>query len=206
MQPAPSAKTDPDPTSWPYVVLDEICARVDADASDARLIKFTNNAVLALPSSRLVVRIDGSTAVGRSARKVVEIAGGWRPTTCQPSDSPRTCPSPFTSMGMPSCIWHLIPDTGRCPTGRDIGDILRRFHSLPGAPENLPSWSTLGLIRSRLETSDVLTHDEHAFLTSTTDAIAADLERATAVTRQRGNLCEKGITHLTCENPNCSPR
>lgn len=52
--------TSADQTAWPDRVLAEVCARVGADASEARLIKFTNNAVFARPSSELVVRIAGS--------------------------------------------------------------------------------------------------------------------------------------------------
>lgn len=171
-----SANTEPDPTSWPRAVLDEICAKVDADASGARLLKFTNNAVFALPSSRLVVRIAGSAAVGQSAHKVVEVAR-WLESHDMPTVRLATdLPQPIQVQGHAVSIWQLVHDTGRSATGRDIGHILRRFHSLPDPPPDLPSWSTLGLIRSRLETTGVLTKNEHAFLSDTADNIAANLE------------------------------
>lgn len=176
VQPTPTSGSTPDPNSWPYLVLAGTCARIDADASDARLIKFTNNAVFALPHSRIVVRIAGSTAVGQSARKVVDVAR-WLEAHDMPTVRLSTrLAQPLEVDGHAVTVWELVPDTGRPATGSDIGRILRRFHSLPGAPDDLPRWGTLDLIRSRLESTNLLTNDEHAFLTEAADAVTADLE------------------------------
>ncbi|MFE6645064.1 phosphotransferase [Nocardioides sp. NPDC057772] len=176
LQPTPTPGSTPNRDSWPYVVLAETCARIGADASHARLIKFTNNAVFALPNSRLAVRIAGSSAVGQSARKIVDVAR-WLEAHDMPTVRLATrLAQPLDIDGHAVSIWELVPDTGRPPTGRDIGHILHRFHSLPDAPDDLPPWSTLSLIRSRLETTNVLTKDELAFLAETADAIAIDLE------------------------------
>lgn len=177
VHPKSSTRSAPDPGSWPYVVLDKVCAQVDANASQARLIKFTNNAVFALPNSHLVVRIAGSAAVGRSAGKVVDVAR-WLESHEMPTVRLAThLPQPLDVDGHAVSLWELVPDTGRPATGRDIGHTLRRFHSLPDAPDHLPPWNTLGLIRSRLETTDVLTNAEHTFLMDAADAITADLEK-----------------------------
>lgn len=171
-----STTTSEDKSAWPYRVLAEVCVRVGADDSGARLIKFTNNAVFALPHSGLVVRIAGSPSVGRSATKVVSVAR-WLATHEMPTVRLATdLPQPLQIDGHAVSLWELVPDTGAEPTGHDLGRILRRFHDLSDAPKDLPAWNTLGLIRSRLDTTDALTRDERRFLEETADAVASDLE------------------------------
>lgn len=161
--------------AWPYRVLAEVCARIGADATEATLIKFTNNAVFALPSSAVVVRIAGSPAVARSARKVVDVAM-WLASRDMPTVRLATdLPQPLDVNGHLVSLWKLVPDTGDQPTGHDLGIILRRFHALSDAPPDLPAWDTLGAIRRRLEVAETLTREEHAFLTETADAIGSDL-------------------------------
>ncbi|EGD42817.1 aminoglycoside phosphotransferase [Nocardioidaceae bacterium Broad-1] len=175
MHPKSPTYSAPDPGLWPYLILDKVCAQVDADASQARLIKLTNNAVFALPNSHLVVRIAGSAAVGRSAGKVVDVAR-WLEHHDMPTVRLATdVPQPLDIEGHAVSLWELVSDTGRSATARDIGHILRLFHSLNDAPD-LPPWNTLGLIRSRLESADVLSSAEHGFLVETADSIAADLD------------------------------
>lgn len=165
-----------DHTAWPYRVLAEVCTRVGADASEARLIKFTNNAVFALPSSELVVRIAGSPAVARSANKVVDV-GRWLATHEMPTVRLATnLPQPLDIDGHAVSLWKLVPGAGEQPTGYDLGRILRRFHGLSDAPSDLPAWNTLGAVRSRLEAAEALTRDEHAFLSEAADAVASDLD------------------------------
>lgn len=166
-----------DPTAWPSTVLSEICHLVNADAAEAELIKFTNNAVYALPSSGLVVRISGSETVARSVHKVVDVAR-WLAAHDMPTVRLATkVTQPVKVEGHTATIWELVPTSDRTVTGHDLGGILRRFHALTEPPPSLPPWNTLGAIRSRLEHAGVLTSDEHAFLTDTAAATEEELAR-----------------------------
>lgn len=175
MPPSTPPSITPEPKSWPYEVLAEICSRIGADAAEARLIKFTNNAVFTLPSSQLVVRIAGSPTIARSAVKVVHVAN-WLATNDMPTVRLATdLPQPVDIAGHRASIWDLVSGGGRQANGYDIGRILRRFHALAEPPPDLPPWNTLGAIRSRVESTEVLTRDERAFLTNTADQVATDL-------------------------------
>lgn len=171
----PIGAGSPTHVPWPYAVLAEVCELVGADAVTARLIKFTNNAVFALPKASLVVRIAGSSTVAASARKVVDVAR-WLASHDMPSVRPATdLTQPIDVSGHAVTLWELVPNQGTAPTGTDLGRIARRFHELDQAPR-LPAWSTLDAVQSRLATAEVLTAAEHAFLSETVDEIACELD------------------------------
>ena len=162
--------------AWPYQVLAKASAHVGADPTEARLIKFTNNAAFALPASGLVVRISGSSPVAHRARTVVAVARWLAEHEMPTIRLATTLPQPLDIDGHAVTFWKLVPDTGPQPTGHDLGRILRRFHALPDTSADLPAWNTLGMIRVRIGAADFLAPDERVFLTKTADAIASDLD------------------------------
>lgn len=167
------------------LVLAEVCARVGAEVTEARLIKFTNNAAFALPSSGLVVRISGSSPVAHRARTVVAVARWLAEHEMPTIRLATTLPQPLDIDGHAVTFWKLVPDTGPQPTGHDLGRILRRFHALPDTSADLPAWNTLGMIRVRIGAADFLAPDERVYLTKTADAIASDLDDVDYVVRVR---------------------
>lgn len=177
MATTPTATTlSADQTGWPYRVLVEVCARIGADVTEARLIKFTINAAFALPGSGLVVRIAGSPQVARSAPKVVKVAR-WLADHQMPSVRLATdLPQPLEVDGHAATVWKLVPDTGVQVNGHDLGRILRQFHALPYTPIGLPAWNPLGYVHARVDAAEGLTRDERAFLSETADAVASDLD------------------------------
>lgn len=171
LRPAPT-----DENAWTYEILARVCDRVGADVSGARLIKFTNNAVFALPNSGLVVRIAGSAVTAGRATKVVGVAR-WLAEHGMPTVRLATgLPQPLKIEGYAVSLWEMVPETETVPTGHDLGRILLRFHSLPAPAMELPAWETLAVIRSRIAAGETLTEDERAFLVDAVDAVAADVE------------------------------
>jgi thiamine kinase-like enzyme len=165
--------------SWPQTVLADICKRVGLDPSGARLIKFTNNAVFSLTTAPVVVRIPGSSPVGDRVEKIVAVAR-WLADNDMPSvrliDE---ITQPVICGGHKVTLWHLVPSAECAPNGRDLGRILRRFHSLPSPPFELPAWRPVAGIRQRIESEDLLSLDDHTFLERKCDELEAALEKVT---------------------------
>ncbi|MBE1875734.1 phosphotransferase enzyme family protein [Myceligenerans pegani] len=171
----PTTEHIPGDTDWPYAVLAATCERIGASPEDARLIKFTNNAVFALARDPFVVRIAGSSAIEKRVNKVVSVAN-WLARHDMPTVRlVEGIEQPMTVDGRLVTVWHKVADVGPQPTGHDLGRIAKRFHALPDAPGSLPKWDQLHSTRTRLATQDVLTGDEHDFLAQTADELEAEL-------------------------------
>jgi aminoglycoside phosphotransferase (APT) family kinase protein len=164
-----------DDIGWPYEVLASTCEYIGASPAEARLIKFTNNAVFALPRDPYVIRIAGSDAIASRAAKVVAVAE-WLAKHDMPTVRLlEGIAQPLAVEGHAVTVWHQVSDIGPRPTGHDLGRIARRFHALPDAPDGLPVWDQLGTVRTRLAAQDVLTDDEREYLAGVTDELEADL-------------------------------
>lgn len=162
-------------SDWPHRVLNLACKQVGLDASGARLIKFTNNAVFELQAAPAVVRIAGSASIGERAHKVVAVAG-WLAEHQMPAvrlleglDQPLSVASHQVT------FWHRVSQTPDTPSGHDLGRILRQFHTLPSPPFDLPRWEPLKGIRSRIDVETFLPTEDHAFLESKCDELEAAL-------------------------------
>lgn len=154
------------PRRAPAVLLDEVYAHDDAGASQARLITFTNSAAFALPNSRLEVSIAGSVrprSVGARARLSTSPAGWRAPCAGRPARHP-----PYAA---PRCRRACRQPMGARAGCRSLRAWPRHSAHPSPVPLSSPSsttcpWDTLGLIRSRLETTDVLASADHAFFRS----------------------------------------
>lgn len=142
-----------------------ICDQVGLEPAGARLIKFTNNAVLDLPHESVVVRISGSQTVRDRVSKVITVAE-WLAEHRMPAVRlfPRIS-QPVEAYGHLATLWLRVPTTGRAPTGADLGRILRRYHSLPPPSKTpLPRWRPLAPIRQRIAETDGLPQHDVTFL------------------------------------------
>ena len=130
------------------VVLTDVCRRVGLDADGARLIKFTNSAVFELRCAPVVVRIAGSQTMRDRVGKVISVAR-W----LAEHDIPAVrlwgdVPQPIQVGKHVATLWYRIPATGAAPTGADLGQILRQYHSLPATTVSLPPWQPLSICDS----------------------------------------------------------
>jgi hypothetical protein len=116
-------------------VLAEVCRRIGAPASAARLLHLHGNAVYGLPAQGLVVRISGSQAalarITGSLKVTAWLAGnGFRCTVPAPVPG-----QPFTVNGKVASAWQYIPEAADPPpSAADLARLLRDLHSRPLPP------------------------------------------------------------------------
>jgi hypothetical protein len=121
-------------------------------AAGARLLKFTNNAVVLLPAAGAVVRIAGSGPVRRRVPTVVA-AARWLESLDLPAVRLHPgVPQPLRVAGHLVTVWRAVPQGGAEPTSADLARILRRLHAAPDLPPGpgLPHWDLLAFVRRRL--------------------------------------------------------
>lgn len=169
----------PAAVDWADRMLRAACTAVDLEPSGAELIKFTNNAVYALRSTAVVVRIPGSAAVNERVSKVVTVAR-WLAEHDMPSVRLiEDLPQPVRIGDRYVTFWHRVANcsTARPPDGDDLARLLRQFHELPPPPAALPQWAPLTPIRQRIEADNgVLSTDERDFLRFRCDEISSLLD------------------------------
>jgi Phosphotransferase enzyme family len=158
-------------------VLAAIGERAGLDVREARLIKFTNNAVFRLTQVPAVIRIAGSATMRHRVPKVVQV-GRW----LADEDVPAVrllpgVPQPLEVDGHLATLWQEVPTVGPKPTGSDLADILRQWHALAPPPFELPAWRPFEEIRGRLSEPEGLDAGDLAFLLDRCDAIEAELDR-----------------------------
>ncbi|MEU2031986.1 phosphotransferase enzyme family protein [Nocardia amamiensis] len=153
-------------TDWAARVLRDACAEVGLDASRARLIKFTNNAVWALDSVPVIVRIPGSSAVRKRVPKIIAVARWLAEHDMSSVRLVEELPQPLRVGRNEITFWHLVASPGAAtpPDGHDLGRILRQYHSLPAPSFDLPQWRPLAAVRQRINEQDVLTAGDRQFL------------------------------------------
>ncbi|MFR9769328.1 phosphotransferase [Nocardia sp. SC052] len=163
--------------SWADTVLRASCAATGLDPAGARLIKFTNNAVYALKSDPIVVRIAGSIAVRNLVPKIVATAR-WLTSNDMPTvELAEEYPQPLQLDETAVTFWRRIDGCVQQtqPDGRDLGRILRRFHNLAAPDFELPQWNTLSSVRRRIQDEDVLADNDHEFLVAVCDELEQEL-------------------------------
>lgn len=142
------------------------------------MLRFTNNAVYALSSAPVVVRIIGSHALRHRAYKVVALA---RHFARHGVPAVRLYPGvrqPVLVDGHLATVWQWVPPTGPRPGPRDLARLLRQVHALP-LPADLPAWSPLDDVRSRLVDAEELDPADLRFLLDRCDEVAGALKQLT---------------------------
>ncbi|WP_204846109.1 aminoglycoside phosphotransferase family protein [Saccharothrix algeriensis] len=145
-------------------VLERLCAPLGLTHRGARLVKFTSNAVFDLPADRVVVRIVGSMALGHRAEKVVRVARWLADHEVPAVRLVERFPQPLAVGGHLATVWHTVDSGGPPVDGRDLGLLLRRLHSLPPPPFELPRWSPLDDVRRRIADAEELSTSDREFL------------------------------------------
>jgi hypothetical protein len=156
-------------------VLAVIGERAGLDVRDARLIKFTNNAVFRMTHTPVVVRIAGSATMRSRIPKVVQVAQWLAEEDVPAVRLLSRVPQPLEAQGHLATLWQEVPSVGPKPTGSDLADILRCFHTLRSPSPALPAWRPFEEIRGRLSEPEGLDPGDLAFLLDRCDVIEAEL-------------------------------
>ena len=149
-------------------------------AADATLLRLTNNAVFALPTAGVVIRIARTTLLQARVDKTVRLARWFKDV-----DAPtiRLAPpheQPISVNGLLATVWHYLPSKGPLLTPADLGFVLRQFHALGTPLFNLPQWDPIADARLRLSDAEALSSRDHDLLVAWCDALQpriADLQR-----------------------------
>jgi len=149
---------------WHWSMFADVCAIAGLNPAGARLIKFTNNAVFELADEPVVVRIPGSKTVQDRVEKVIAVAR-WLAEHDMPSVRLlNDMDQPVRVGDRKATLWQRVSGEGSTPTGRDLGRILRRYHSLPGPRFSLPPWRPMAAIRQRIMEAERLSSTDRTFL------------------------------------------
>ncbi|MEU8260435.1 aminoglycoside phosphotransferase family protein [Micromonospora sp. NPDC048999] len=171
----------------------QVAEQLGVRADGAQLLRFTNNAVFALPSAGIVIRLARSHRLADRAYKVVEL-GRWFKQVNAPTI--RLAPDvaqPVQAGGFLASIWKHIPPTAPNPTVKDLGSVLRKFHSLGPLPMPLPTWDPIGDARSRIVDAEGLSDEDRRFLLDWCDRLDAPVA---AIRRRAGSGLVHGDAHV----------
>lgn len=157
-----------------HLVLASVQAATGIDVTGAQLMKFTNNAVFALPGTGVVVRIAASTTMADRVDKVIRIAH-WLEAGKVPAVRLLDLDQPLDIDGLKVTLWQEVPGGGRTPTGADLGKILQRWHTLAPPTGGLPHWAPMAEIRSRLTEPDGVDEADLAYLRDECDRLEEQL-------------------------------
>lgn len=174
-------------------VLAQVCAAAGLDPSEARLVRFSANAVFRLPGQGAVVRIAGSLALRHRVGKVVAVAD-WLAEHGIPAV--RLLPGvrqPVRVGEYLATVWQEVPPGGHRPTGRDLARLLRRLHTLPAPAFPLPDWQPLDDVQRRLTDSEGLPDPDREFLERRCAELA---ERLAGLAFPHGRCVVHGDAHL----------
>ncbi|MFE9887630.1 phosphotransferase enzyme family protein [Streptomyces scopuliridis] len=146
-------------------VMTEACRRADLDGDGANLIRLGENALFRLAAHPVVVRIARSTEYLDSARGEVQVsrwlASEGFPVTRVVDDLEQ----PVIVDGHPVTFWHLIEESDRKATYRELGAVLRELHSL-SLPDSLrlAPYPVLDRTDRRINAAVDIPEDDRSFL------------------------------------------
>jgi len=153
------------------------CAQVGLDVSRAQLLRMGENAMYALPTERVVVRISRSEDLVERVSREVDVAR-WLTSLEFPSVSlAPDLPQVFRADGRLLTFWRLEADTKAQASAPDLGRILRDLHALPEPPMPLPLFDPFAAVPERIERATDVAFDDREFLRELTERLARDYKR-----------------------------
>ncbi|QRP51298.1 aminoglycoside phosphotransferase family protein [Amycolatopsis sp. FDAARGOS 1241] len=144
------------------------------DPAGARLLRFTNNAVYALASAPVVVRIVGSTRLRHRVDTVVRVARHFARHDVPAIRLLEGVDQPLAVGPHLVTVWHEVPSIGRPATTVDLAGLLRRVHALP-PPEGLAEWAPFDAVRARVSDAEELADGDREFLLERCAEVEAQL-------------------------------
>ncbi|MEU1751150.1 phosphotransferase [Micromonospora matsumotoense] len=166
----------------------EVAASLGVSSEGAQLLRLTNNAVFALPTSGIVIRIARTHRLRDRVTKIVRL-GRWFADIDAPTI--RLAPGveqPIEVGTLAASVWDYLPAGSPTPTVKDLGLVLREFHSLGLPPFPLPTWDPVADARKRLADADGLGGSDHDFLVQWCDRLEPQIDALNQHTHQ-------GIVH-----------
>ncbi|RGC69751.1 Phosphotransferase enzyme family protein [Micromonospora sp. MW-13] len=142
----------------------QVAAGLGVPTRDARLLRLTNNAVFALPSAAIVIRIARTHQLYERVNKVVRLAHWFAHVDAPAIRLAADVEQPVQVGRLLASVWKYVPPTLPAPTAEDLGRALREFH-MPGVPPfPLPMWDPIGDARRRLDDAEGLGDHARDFL------------------------------------------
>ena len=161
--------------------LGRIAEQLGADTADAELLRLTNNAVFALPSAGLVVRITRTHRLHDRVHKVAKL-GAWFPTVEAPTIRlADDIEQPVADGALLATIWQYVSPSPPRPDATDLGEVLRAFHRLGLPPFELPLWDPIGDARTRISDAEALDGADRDYLLAWCDRLEPRLDDFAAV-------------------------
>lgn len=156
-------------------VVRTVCERIGVDSRDAQLLKFTNNAVVRLAHSPVVIRIAASRSVESRVDKVVNVARWLAEHGFPAVRLVEGVPQPVKTAEHLATVWHAVPPDGLAPDTADLARLLRAFHALTPPDFQLPGWDPVRTCRDRLHDTEGLPAEDARFLLRRCDEVEAEL-------------------------------
>lgn len=143
--------------------LAETSALLGLDPRGAELVRFTNNAVYALATAPVVLRIVGSRALRHRAAKVVAVARHFERHGIPAIRLLPGVDQPIQVGEHVITAWVRVEGTTRRATGADLGRLLRRVHAVP-PPDGLAEWAPLADVQARVADAEEIEARDRRFL------------------------------------------
>lgn len=136
------------------------------DAQKAALIRLFATAVYHLPAADAVARVTALTSDNALARLDTSVkVTRWLIGMGFPAVEPLAVEQPVTTDGCVVTFWRYLPQDGPGPALADLGRLLRRLHTLPLPPSELPAYRPLTSVRQAIETSQAIGNQDREWLT-----------------------------------------
>ncbi|MEU1964002.1 aminoglycoside phosphotransferase family protein [Micromonospora sediminicola] len=171
----------------------QIAADLGVPTDDAQLLRLTNNAVFALPSSGLVIRIARTHRLRDRVTKVVQLARWFAEIDAPTIRLAPGVAQPVEVGDLVASVWSYIPASAPSPTVRNLGKTLREFHALGAPPFPLVSWDPIGDARRRLADADGLSAADHDYLVAWCDRLE---QQVAMLNRGGGQTLIHGDAHV----------
>jgi len=162
-----------------------VAARIGAVADDARLLRLTNNAVFALPTAGVVVRITRSHGLQDRVHKVVRLARYFESVNAPTIRLAAGVEQPVEADGLLATVWRYVPPTPAQPTVADLGAVLRRFHELDAATAAVPAWDPVADALVRIGDAEGLRDGDRELLLEWCDRLAPRVAELNARAERR---------------------
>lgn len=156
--------------------LERITAQLHVDAAEASLMRLTNNAVFALPSAGLVIRITRTHRLQARVHKVAALGRWFRAVDAPTIRLASNIDQPVVDGDLLATVWQYVPFTYPDPDATDLGLVLRRFQGLALPPIDLPRWDPIGDARARIADAEALGEGDRDDLLAWCDRLQPQLD------------------------------
>ena len=157
-------------------VATRVCTQLGLE-DDQELLHLSNNAIIALPSNKLVVRILRSHTLTDRPFKTVRL-GRWFNDIEAPTIALwDTIDQPLTIDGHLVTIWEYLPPQDPEPDATDLGSTLREWHQLTPPADIVSQWDPITPARQRIADAPQLPTTDKQYLSDWCDHLEPHVKR-----------------------------